>query len=173
VNESIEKCACRDDNRVRTHSARVLEFNTLDAAFRKQQASNQTLAKAEVWGSFKGAPHLDAIKGTIRLCSRGAHRRATGSIQQAKLNSGSIDYSSHDPTERIYLANQMTLADSANRGIAGHLPDKIEVKSKQRRVGSKPGRRRSGFAAGVAGAYDYHIEMLVEDHKDLFKSIEY
>ena len=105
-----------------------------------------------------------AIQRAIRLCSRGLNRRSSGAIQQAKLNSGAIGDPAHDPAERVYLAHQMSFGYAANRGIAGHLADQIQVQSDQRCSGAQAVRQRSSFATGVAAANHNHIKFSSKTH---------
>src|ERR1017187_1977549 len=48
----------------------------------------------------------------------------------------------------------MALADAADRGVAGHLADMIEVKREHQGARTHPGRGERGLDTGVAGADD-------------------
>src|SRR5208283_5998215 len=50
------------------------------------------------------------------------------------------------------LAHQMALADSADRGITGHLADMVEVEREHESARAHPGRGEGGFDSGMAGA---------------------
>ena len=41
-------------------------------------------------------------------------------IEQAELNTGLVGDTAHQPVQRIDLAHQMALADTANSGVARH-----------------------------------------------------
>ena len=64
----------------------------------------------------------------------------------------------HQAVQRIDLADQMALAEAADRGIAGHRADGRKAMGHQRRPGAHARRRARGLAAGVAAADDDNVE---------------
>src|SRR6185369_757682 len=64
-----------------------------------------------------------AIETAIALSPRRPNRRPLAAIEHSELDRGEIRCSPHDPAQRIDLANDRAFGDSADRGIAGHLPD--------------------------------------------------
>jgi hypothetical protein len=60
--------------------------------------------------------------------------------------------------QRIDLADQMTLAESTNRRIAGHRSDSGKAMGQQGGRDTHPRRRTRGLAAGVATADDDNVE---------------
>ena len=118
----------------------------------------------KIRGGFKRAPHLGAIAHAIGLRSRRLNRRTTRSIEQPKLNAGAINDAAHDAAERVNLAHEMAFRNSANRRIARHLTDQIEIQRNQTgfRAESRRGRRR--LAARVAGADHNYIKYFIKRH---------
>ena len=55
------------------------------------------------------------------------HRRALATVEQAKLDTGRINCLAHDPAEGVYLPHDLSLRDTANRRIATHLRNTIDV----------------------------------------------
>src|SRR5262249_58305114 len=53
----------------------------------------------------------------------------------------------------------------ANRRVARHLPDKIEINRDQPRLSAKPRRSRRRLAASMARPNHDHIESLVKRHR--------
>jgi hypothetical protein len=47
--------------------------------------------------------------------------RATGAVKKTKLNTCPVNYTPHNAAERIDFTDDMTLSDTSNSGIAGHL----------------------------------------------------
>jgi hypothetical protein len=92
------------------------------------------------------------------------HGRTTRPIEQAELDSSSIDNAPHDSAQGVDLTNQMTFADAADRGVAGHLPDEIQVESQQRRVGAEPRSSGRSFTTSVAASDNNDIKNFIEDH---------
>src|SRR5215211_3502283 len=123
-----------------------------------------SLTEMEVKRRFERATHLGAIAHAIGLRPRRLYRRTARTVEQTKLNAGAIDDAAHDPAERIDFAHEMSLRDSANRGIARHLADEVQVQSDQAGLGAETRRGRRRLAARVASPNHDYIENLVERH---------
>src|SRR6185437_7646055 len=67
--------------------------------------------------------HGGGVKLAIGLSPWTAHGGTLAAIKHAELNAAAIGHASHQAVERIDLADQMTLAEAADRRIAGHRPD--------------------------------------------------
>ena len=69
----------------------------------------------------------------------------------------SIGRARHGAAERVDLLDQMTLADAADRGVAAHLPQRLDVVREQQRA--RPlARGQRGLGAGMAAADDDYIK---------------
>src|SRR2546423_8077044 len=66
----------------------------------------------------------------------------------------------------------MPLTNAADRWIAGHLSDQIEIDGDKGRVGAESRGRRRCFAAGMTAADYYDIKYFVEDHDLIPNSID-
>src|ERR1700678_3234453 len=59
----------------------------------------------------------------------------------------------------------MPLGQSANRRIAGHLPDTVRIHGQQQRIASHTGRSQSGLDPGMAGTNHDHVIMFrINEH---------
>jgi hypothetical protein len=164
MNEAIKKRAgCYDDG-TRTKPPAVLEFNAHELSVVQNEVDDLTLTKMQIRRRFECSPHLVAVTRTIRLRSRGLHRRATRTIQQPKLDSGSVNDAPHDSAERIDLPHQMTFRNAADRGITRHLTHHIEIERDQAGFRAESRSRGRSFTPGVAGANHNDIKTLVERH---------
>ena len=74
---------------------------------------------------------------------------------------GAIGGSPHDPVESVDLADEMALADAADRGIAGHLADRVQPMREKQCPSAHACGRSSGFAAGMTATHDDHVVRLV------------
>ncbi len=164
VNLAVQERARRDDYRLRPQSSRVLQFNSADSICNHEQIGYQTLSETKVGCRLERAPHLDSIQSSISLRTRRLDRGPTRTIQQTELNAGAIDDARHDSAERIDFSNEMSFADSADRGIAGHLSDQIQVERQERSVRAQTRSGGRSFTAGMSGANHDHIKNFVEDH---------
>ena len=68
-----------------------------------------------------------------------------------------VRHAAHQSVERIDLAHQMALAETADGRIAGHLADRGEAVRDQNRLGTESSRGRRGFRAGVPAPHDNDI----------------
>ena len=79
------------------------------------------------------------------------------------MYAGPVNRTSHQAAERIDFSCQVTLADTADRRVATHLTERIEILRKQ--YGARTGARGSGsgFRSGVSAADYDDIKFTVHD----------
>jgi hypothetical protein len=68
----------------------------------------------------------------------------------------------HNPTQGIYFSHQMAFTDSADRWIAGHLAQRLDILRHQQRLRAHASRRQSRFAASVTPTHNNHIKRLLQ-----------
>ncbi len=86
-------------------------------------------------------------------------------VQHPKLQTGHIGRLSHLAAKRIYLAGEMSLGQSADGGVAGHLADRIDVDREEQSLASHARRCQGRFDSSVAGTANDHIILLgVNEH---------
>jgi hypothetical protein len=85
----------------------------------------------KIGSGFQSPAHFAPVSQTVRLGAWRLHRRTSGTIQQAKLNAGAIDHAAHNSAKRINLAYEVAFRNPADRRVAGHLTDEIQVKCNQ------------------------------------------
>ena len=100
-----------------THAANPIAFN--------QEIVNSLLKQRQTTLGFDQVANRLPVKQPIGLRAGRPDCRPLARIQRAKLDAGMIDRARHGAAERIDFLGQMTLADSANRRIAGHDPDAV------------------------------------------------
>jgi hypothetical protein len=71
--------------------------------------------------------HLQPVLLLVALCSRRPHRRPARGVQEAEPNADGIGHLAHDAAQRVHFAHQVSFGNAADRGIARHLRDKIDV----------------------------------------------
>jgi hypothetical protein len=80
------------------------------------------------------------------------------------LNADCVSDLAHDAAQGVDFANQVSLGDTANGWIAGHLRDEVDVQCVERGVQPHARGRPGGFTARVPCTdYDY-IELFRELH---------
>ena len=75
--------------------------------------------------------HGGTVKFAIRLRPWAPHSRALAEIQHTELNAGPIGNTPHHAVQRINLTHQVTLGQPADRGIAGHFSDCLNLMGQQ------------------------------------------
>ena len=101
--------------------------------------------------------HFRTVQITVRLRPRPAHGWTFGAVQHPKLNPRRIGHTRHHAVQRVDLANQMPFAQSAYRGIAGHLANGLWLMRQQKRRRAHPRRGRRRFAARMAAANNNNV----------------
>src|SRR5262249_45942762 len=89
-----------------------------------------------------------------------AHGGTFAAIKDAELDAAAISDAAHQAVQRIDLAHQMTLAETADGWIARHRPDRRETMGQQRGFTSHAGGSGCGFTAGVAAANDDDVKTI-------------
>ena len=96
----------------------------------------------------------------VRLSPWAVHGWTFANVQHAKLNAGRIDRLAHQATQRIDFANHVAFADPADRRIAAHLADGIQVRCDQRRLRAQPSCSGSGFGSRMTGSDNNDIVLV-------------
>ena len=115
----------------------------------------------EVFGLFQNLLHPQTVELFVSLGPRGADRRPLAHVQDTKLNAGRIDILRHFAAEGVDLPDEMPFGLSANRWIAGHQGDRIQINRQQQGFLPHTCRRQRRFTTGMAGPDDNHVIMLV------------
>ena len=102
--------------------------------------------------------HRGGIKLPIRLGARSPHGRTLAPIEHAKLNAAGVGDTPHQSVQRIDLPDQMALAKTPDRRIAGHRADGRKAMGHQRRLRAHARSGTGGLAASVAAADDDDVE---------------
>ena len=97
--------------------------------------------------------HPCRIGNHIRLAAGPADRCPLGEIQAAVLKAGRIGSLPHFPTQGVDFADQVALADPADRGVTAHLADMIRLEGDKKRGPPHPCGCQGRFNPGVTAAY--------------------
>ena len=98
------------------------------------QVDHRLLEDGQVGLIFEFFANRHAVKLAIGLRAGRAHRRTLAPIQNAELDAGAIRGQRHGAAERVDFLDQVALADTADRRIAGHLPQGFDVMRQQQRI---------------------------------------
>ena len=129
-----------------------LRLNPANPAAVEQQALDAGLADGQVRRGFEHPLHPRPIRRLVGLRAARPDGRSLARVEKAELDSGFVDRQRHLAAQRVDLAHQMALADPADRRIARHLADMVQVKRQHQGRGAHPRRGQRGFDTGMAGA---------------------
>jgi hypothetical protein len=105
------------------------------------------------------------VQNPIRLSARGAHRRTLRGIEDSELDACLIGSQRHGAVHGVYFFDQMSLANSSNRGIAGHLAQRFDAMREKERATPHSSGSEGRFGAGVAATDHNDVEFRREVHR--------
>ena len=94
------------------------------------------------WFSRRRADRL-LVEHAIGLRARRAHGRALARVEDAELDAGLVGGDRHRAAQRVDLLDQVALADAADRRVARHLPERLDVVREQQRARGPSARWRA------------------------------
>lgn len=112
--------------------------------------------------------HFQPISLLVALSAGRPDRGTAGSIQQTELNSDSVGDLAHNSTERVDFADEMSFGYAADRWIARHLRDQINVEGVECSSQPHTGAGDGGLAPSMSGSDGDNIELFGELHRFLF-----
>ena len=80
------------------------------------------------------------------------------------MSSCAVGRTRHRATERVDLAHQVTLADTADGRVAAHGAQRLDVLRQQQGAAAHAGGRQRGLGAGMAAAHNDDIECIGKSH---------
>ena len=138
--------------------AAVGEFDAADAPIRDDQVVRFRFDHLQIRRFANRGLHRRRVELAIGLGAGAAYRRAFAAIQNTKLDAATVGDAAHKAVQSVDFPDQMTLAEAANRRIAGHGADGGEAMRHQRRLRAHAGGRGRGLTAGMAAADHNDVE---------------
>ena len=135
-----------------------------DAVALDDQVVDRLLEEPQVGLVFEAAADGGAVQHAVGLGARGAHRRALARVEGAELDPRLVGGDRHGAAQRIDLPDQVALADAADRGVAGHLAERLDGVREQQRAGARARRGERRLGAGMPAAHHDHVELLGKVH---------
>ncbi|EXI71364.1 MAG: hypothetical protein AW07_03696 [Candidatus Accumulibacter sp. SK-11] len=158
MDQPVEEGPGRQHHRTRRKTDAQLGDHTGDPPVLEQQVVAGLGEDRQILLLLQPAADRLPIEHAIRLRACRADRRALAGIEDAKLDPGLVGRRRHRPAKRVDLLHEMPLADAANRRIAAHRTERLEVVRQQQ--GFHPHARRSKrrLGAGMAATNDDDVE---------------
>ena len=130
-----------------------------DAVICQAQVGDLLLKQPQVRLRLESPAHRALVELAVRLRARRAHRRSLARVEGAKLDARRIGGERHDAAERIDLLDEVALADAADRGVAAHLAESLDVVREQERAPAHAGGRERRLGAGVPASHHDDVEL--------------
>jgi hypothetical protein len=121
-----------------------------DPALLDQEIIHGLLKDIQVRGIFHRGTYRRLIKYAVRLGPCRSHRWPLAGVEDAELDASPVRCPGHQAAQGIDFLDQMSLADSANGGIATHLADGLDVVGQQQGGDAHTRRRQGGLGPRVA-----------------------
>ncbi|OPY91975.1 MAG: hypothetical protein A4E73_01609 [Syntrophaceae bacterium PtaU1.Bin231] len=106
---------------------------------------------------FDGGLHGQAVELLVALDAGGLHGGALGGVEQAEVHGGAVGDPAHLAAQGVDLLDKLALGEAADRGVAGHERDRIEIDVEEDRLAAHARRGEGGLAARVPPADDDDI----------------
>ena len=158
MDQAAQKGAGGDDDRAGRELAAVHQTNASDSAVSNDQVVRLAFDDLQIRGLANRSLHRGGIELAVGLGTRTTDRRTLAAIEHPELDAGGIGDAAHQTVQRIDLADQMALAESADRGIAGHGADGRKTMGHQGGARAHARGCGRGLAAGVAASDHDDVE---------------
>ena len=165
VDDAAQEGARREHHPPRAQRLAARQLHAADAvgaaAGGRRFLDEQVLDRALVDGEAVDAEHRRqrrlAVQVAVRLRARPLDRRTLPPVEHPEVDAGAVDQPAHQPVERVDLADEVPLADPADRRVARHLADRVDALRHEDRPRARARRRRRRLAAGVPAAHHDHV----------------
>ncbi len=137
---------------------------TDDAVAVQQQVVHGLLEDLQARLRLQDAADGAAVQHAVGLGTGCANRRPLARVEHAELDPGAVRGRGHGTAEGIDLAHEVTLADTADGRVAGHLPERVDTVRQQQRTAAHACGRQARFGTGVATADHDHVKTVRVAH---------
>ncbi len=158
MDEAAQEGAGGENHGAAGNLAAIGEFHPANAAIGDDEIVGLRLKHLQIRRFANGGLHCGGIELAIGLRARTAHGRALAAVQNAELDAALVGDAAHEAVQSIDFADQMALAETANRRIAAHRADGGKTMRHQRGLRAHAGTGGGGFTAGMTAANDDNVE---------------
>ena len=161
---AVEESPRRQHHRLGAELDTHLGHGTDHAVTLHHQVIDRLLEQPQIGLVLQHAADGRLVQNAVGLRTGGAHGRALAGIENAKLDTCLIGGQRHRTAHRVHLFDQVALADAADRWVAAHLPQRLNVVREQQSLAAHAGSRKRSLGASMAAADDDDIEFLWVKH---------
>ncbi len=127
MHQAVEEGAGGEHHGRRLETDAELGDDAADLVARQRQVVHRGLEQCQVRLVLQAAADRLLVHDAVGLGAGGTHRRTLGGVEDAELDAGFVGRGRHRPAEGIDLLDQVTLADAADRGVARHGAQRLDV----------------------------------------------
>jgi hypothetical protein len=154
VDEAAEEGPRGDDHRPPgVKDARLID-HAADPPVFDDELLHQALTEMEAFLLLHDRLHGKAVDLLVALEAGRLDGRAFGGVQEAEMDGSFVGYPPHLPAQGVEFLDELALGEAADRGVAGHQRNGVEVYVEQERLTTHPRRREGRFAARVPAPDD-------------------
>jgi len=157
VKNTAKKCAGGKNDRRGIEAAAVGAADAGCAPMTKKNFSGHSFIDVKIISGLQGLANPILVGVLVGLGAGALNSRTFGAVQDAKLNAGCIGGTGHQTAEGVDLADQLTLADTPDGGIAAHLGNGIAAEGHQQGAGTHPAGSPGGLGSGMSAPNNNNI----------------
>ena len=142
MNAAVQERACGQHNGPRTEANAHLRDSAHHPVALDHQVIHRLLEQRQVGLVFQPLADGRLVEDAVRLGAGGPNGRALGAVEDPKLDPRLVRGDRHGAAQRIDFLDQVPLADAADRRVAAHLAQRLDVVREQQRLAAHACRRR-------------------------------
>ena len=128
------------------------------------QVVDGLLEQGEVRLVLQTAADRGFVEDPIRLRAGGPHGGPLARVQNPELDAAFVGCDRHGAAQRVHLFHQVPLADPADRRVAAHLAEGLDVVGQQQRLATHARSSQGSLGTGVATTDHDDVEFFWVEH---------
>ena len=141
MDQSREEGACGEHDGARSDADTDLRDHPGHPVAIEREIVDRLLKNVQVGFILKPTADRFPVEQAIRLRARCAHGGTFARIEDAKLDAGFVGCRGHGTAQRVNFLDKMALADTADRRVARHLAQRLDIVGQQQGVATHARRR--------------------------------
>jgi hypothetical protein len=160
MNKALEKGPRRENDSLGAPASARGPNKSNDLTILHQQVFDTIFYDLEIIGVSQYVLDRFTIETSISLSPRPPYSGSPRSVQHSKLDAGSISRRPHDTVQSVDLADEVSLPQTSDSGVAGHLSDGGGTMSDQDGFGAHAGGGGRCLGAGMPSAHHDHVKRI-------------
>ena len=167
---AVEKSACGQDHCPSPKANAHLRYSPHHTVALKHEVVHRLLKQPEPGLVFQAAANGGLVQHAVGLGPGRTHCGALAGVENPELDAALVGGQRHGTAHGVDLLDQMPLADAADRRVAAHLAQRLNVVGEQQSLAAHAGRSQGGFGARMAPANHDDVKFLrvgVSEHAEV------